>query len=263
MKVAGFGRGSFWEGGSVWIAFITGVSELHWHHAIQVSLPFDGDVQFKTSATGDWVHYPGALIAPDREQVFQAPGHVVANLFFEPESRAGKLALERLAGQTLVPLDVDEVRRLGEPLAAAYASEAPDTELAAVCRRIVVELTGADPRQGAQDVRVQRAMRTIRERLDQPLTLAEVGRACGLSAGRLRHLFVQETGVSFRAFLLWERLNRAMSLAMQGVSLTEAAHAANFSDSAHLTRTCRRMFGFAPSAARLSSTAGASSRLRA
>ena len=35
--------------------------------------------------------------------------------------------------------------------------------------------------------------------------------------------------------------------AMGGVSWTEAAQAWGFADSAHLTRTCRRMFGIAPS----------------
>ncbi len=262
MQIVGLGRALFWEGGSVWIALITGISELHSHHAIQVSLPFDGDVQFKTSAAGEWVHYPGALIAPDRQHVFQAPGRVVANLFFEPDSRAGRLALDRLGKETLVPLTTDEVHRLAAPLAAAYAAEASESDIASICRRIVAELTGADPRQGAQDVRVQRAIRMIKERLDEPLTLPELASGCGLSPGRLRHLFVQETGVSFRAFLLWERLNRALSLAMKGASLTEAAHAANFADSAHLTRTCRRMFGFAPTAAKMSAEVAAG-RLRA
>jgi AraC family transcriptional regulator len=35
---------------------------------------------------------------------------------------------------------------------------------------------------------------------------------------------------------------------MAGRSWTEAAHATGFADSAHLTRTCRRMFGMHPAA---------------
>jgi AraC-like DNA-binding protein len=35
---------------------------------------------------------------------------------------------------------------------------------------------------------------------------------------------------------------------MRGESLSSAAHTAGFADSAHLTRTSRRMFGIAPSA---------------
>ena len=69
-----------------------------------------------------------------------------------------------------------------------------------------------------------------------------------LSPGRFRHLFVAHTGTSFRAYVLWTRLNVAIQFAMVGRSWTEAAHAAGFADSAHLTRTFRRMFGINPAA---------------
>lgn len=36
-----------------------------------------------------------------------------------------------------------------------------------------------------------------------------------------------------------------------GSSLTEAAHAAGFADSAHFSRTFRRMFGVAPASLRM------------
>ena len=48
--------------------------------------------------------------------------------------------------------------------------------------------------------------------------------------------------------MLWMRLNVAIQFAMAGQSWTEAAHAAGFADSAHLTRTFRRMFGMNPAA---------------
>ena len=119
MQLAGIGRALFWEGGSVWIALITGVSELHSHHAIQISLPFQGDVEFKTSAEAGWTHYPGAIIAPDREHAFQAPGRVVANLLFDPESQAGRLLLEKIGNSTILPLTDQKVEKLARQLAAA------------------------------------------------------------------------------------------------------------------------------------------------
>ena len=44
MQIAGIGRVVFWEGGSLWLALITGGNSLHLHHAIQVSLPLDGTI---------------------------------------------------------------------------------------------------------------------------------------------------------------------------------------------------------------------------
>lgn len=191
-----------------------------------------------------------------KSTTFRAPGRVVANLFFEPESQAGRMLLQRIGGATIVPLPSSNVQELSRGLAAAYFNEAPNQDIIAISQKLISDLSGADPRQGAQDERVQSAIRTIREHLDDPLTLPELARSCGLSPGRFRHLFAQETGIPFRAFVLWERLNRALAIGFGGASWTEAAHAANFADSSHLTRTCRRMFGFAPTAARVENDCG-------
>jgi AraC-like DNA-binding protein len=73
------------------------------------------------------------------------------------------------------------------------------------------------------------------------------GEAC-LSPSRFRHLFVEQTGLALRPYILWRRFLRVWDLLMAGESLSSAAHSAGFADAAHLTRTCRRMFGFPPSA---------------
>ena len=78
------------------------------------------------------------------------------------------------------------------------------------------------------------------------LRLRRVAEAVHLSPGRFRHLFVSPTGTSFRAWLLWARAEAAIAAATHGVSWTEAAQGAGFADAAHFTRTCRRVFGIAP-----------------
>ena len=63
----------------------------------------------------------------------------------------------------------------------------------------------------------------------------------------LLHLFVAQTGVCLsRAYLLWARVETAVGAAMNGQSWTAAAQAAGFADPAHLGRTYRRLFAFAP-----------------
>lgn len=62
-----------------------------------------------------------------------------------------------------------------------------------------------------------------------------------------RHLFVAQTGTSFRARLLWARAEYAIAAAQSGMSWTDASLHAGFADAAHFTRTCRRVFGIAPS----------------
>ena len=111
----------------------------------------------------------------------------------------------------------------------------------------------------AVDPRIARVIDHVRTHLDEPITLEALASVAGLSPSRLRHLFVEETGIAAKSFILWERINRALALGFSGTPWTEAAYATNFADSAHLTRTCRRMFGLVPTAARIGNPQAASS----
>ena len=69
-----------------------------------------------------------------------------------------------------------------------------------------------------------------------------------LSRSRFLHLFSAEVGSPWRTYLVWRRALVAMTLALGGASLTKAAHAAGYADSAHLSRQFVALFGIAPSA---------------
>lgn len=251
MEIAGFGRVVFWEGGSLWLALITGITQRHSHHAVQLSLPLDGMAQFQTEPDGEWIVCHGALITPDAPHAFRAPGQVVANILFEPESTIGRRLLAKCAGPGLTLLDRETIAPLVAPVADAYFTGASDDQLRDLAQHTVAAAAGVTFQPATVDVRITRAIGEIRARIDEPIVLSALASRAGLSPGRFRHLFVSETGVSLRAFVLWERLNRALSIGFSGGSWTEAAQAANFADSAHLSRTCRRMFGLAPTSARV------------
>jgi len=251
MELVGVGRVVFWEGGSLWLALLAAANNWHAHHAIQLCLPVEAEAQFQTKEHGDWHHYAGAIITPDVPHGFRAPGKVVANILFEPESAAGRSLLSQYPSPGLHELPRETAAKLVAPIAAAYFGGAEDDTLVDLAKQAVSSFAGGVVQPAPTDARVLEAIEEIRRHIDEPILLTKLARKVGLSAGRLRHLFVAETGVSFRAFVLWERLNRALALGFGGTTWTEAAHAANFADSAHLSRTCRRMFGLAPSSARI------------
>src|SRR5689334_388167 len=72
-------------------------------------------------------------------------------------------------------------------------------------------------------------------------------KAC-LSSTRFAHLFRDQVGLPFSRYMLWRKLTRAMvAIASEG-TIAAAAHAADFADAAHLTRTFYQMVGMKPSA---------------
>ena len=70
-----------------------------------------------------------------------------------------------------------------------------------------------------------------------------------LSPTRFSHWFVEQTGLPLRSYAKWLRLSHAIQLLASGSSMTEAAHASGFSDSAHFSRTFRALLGIDPSSA--------------
>ncbi|MCP3140284.1 helix-turn-helix domain-containing protein [Pyxidicoccus sp. QH1ED-7-1] len=53
-------------------------------------------------------------------------------------------------------------------------------------------------------------------------------------------------GLPLRPYILWLRLRRAAEHLKHGAPVTQAAHAAGFTDSAHLSHAFRRTFGLTP-----------------
>jgi len=242
-----------WQGGSLWIGRTAAVTGLHAHHAIQVTLRLEGWFRLGSApGAGLGPERQAAIVAADRPHAFAADG-TVAMVFIEPESAAGRAVAElhcRGGGVSPLPPGL-----LGEvPVALLDAFRAGErSRMEAVAREVIGRL-GGDAARGRRlepDARVLRVLRLLAAEPDAPPSLPEAAAAVRLSPGRLRHLFVQETGLHFRGYLLWLRLGRAVAVLAGGGALTEAAHVAGFADSAHLSRTFRRMFGLAPSELRI------------
>ncbi|HSG64641.1 MAG TPA: AraC family transcriptional regulator, partial [Gammaproteobacteria bacterium] len=179
---------------------------------------------------------------------FEATGSVAAQIFCEPESSIGRKLAQRFGRDHVTAIPDVEAAQCRRELAAIYASGEPDPVLNAAARALMAKLAETASPVHETDPRILRAVAAISSRLDRPIALADIAGHVHLSPGRFRHLFVNEMGLPFRRYLLWRRLQRALEVAVGGGSWSEAAHAATFADSAHLTRTFRRMFGVTPSA---------------
>jgi len=82
--------------------------------------------------------------------------------------------------------------------------------------------------------------------IEAAVRVEDAAAATGLSPSHFMHWFREASGLSFRAFVRWLRLQRAVRTLATGATLTEAAHLAGFADSAHLSRTFVATFGVPP-----------------
>lgn len=221
-----------------------GVAHRHRHAAVQLVLATDEPVRLRDeSGTGRQAR---AAVIPSGAEHEMGGGS------------AGLLAwidADGLLGQALTA----RVRRTGLPVdsVAAWAAAAQplldnglpvDGTPIGLLDQILSELADADtPDQVPLHPALRHAVAVLPTMLDHTVHLGQIAATVGISASRLGHLFSDELGLPFRAYVRWARLQRAIDHARQGSTLTDAAHAAGFADSAHLTRVCHEMFGLAPS----------------
>jgi AraC-like DNA-binding protein len=94
-----------------------------------------------------------------------------------------------------------------------------------------------------RDARIARVVREMERRPDAFGRLQDAAALACLSPSRFRARFDAELGLPFRRYRLWRRMAAVMRTVAAGGRLTEAAHAAGFASSAHLSSTFKRMFG--------------------
>ena len=238
-----------WEGGCLFIGRGGGLVPVHAHYAIQVAFGAEPGIRFRTSEREEWTAYAGAVI-PSRQPHTMDVTRVSANvvLFVEPETREGRALTDRWLQHGIAAIPPALFAEVAPPLFAAAFEQRSAAAVERAARVVVHALTGGVEPAVVTDERILRAVAHIKAHLDAPLTLDDVADVACLSPSRFRHLFVEQTGVGLRPYVLWRRFLRVWELLTEGASLSAAAHAAGFADAAHLSRTSRSTFGFPPSA---------------
>ncbi len=219
-------------------------SDTHAHHAIHAVFAREGTLRLRC---GEAVYEgPAVVTAPDTPHALDAAGRDVVLVFLDPESDGGR----RLAAQLAEPVAVLD----GAVRDAVVAAWSPAAWMGPEGRARVDALItalggdGAGPPR-AMHPRVRRVLAHLRTaEAEDDTSLDALSAVAGLSPGRLMHAFTDSVGIPLRPYLAWLKLQRAATAIARGAALGEAAHAAGFSDAAHLSRTFRRMFGMAPSA---------------
>lgn len=165
-------------------------------------------------------------------------------LFVDPATVVGR----HLSAMDDVTDDVQTWFAAGEVLQNWREDEFPDP--ATLLARLKETLSGtSELGHDNWHPSLRAAVELIAQRLPERVTLGDIATGVALSPSRLSRLFRDQVGQSFPAYVRWARGRLAIAALRTGASLTDAAHAAGFTDSAHANRVCYEMFGLSPSQA--------------
>jgi len=236
-----------WEGGAIFIGK-AGELPAHAHQAIQICFLFEGRIRLRQSNEDPWTDYDLAIVpSRHRHGMDGSRVHYGATLFVEPETRAGRILTERYLHDGIAAVERAPVDSVLLELRAAALEQRGARAIVERARAVVESLTHHSQPAVTSDERILRAVKYVNDHLSGPLALEQVAAVAYLSPSRFRHLFAEQTGMALRPYILWRRFVSVWEHRMKGASLSAAAHAAGFADSAHLARTSRRMIGIPPS----------------
>jgi len=219
---------------------------MHASHEIKVCVAVHGSFRLRMAGEARWKTYTAAIIPSNQLHQLDGRGAQLSLLYFSPET----LNAQRLvySDRRAHPVPQATLARF-VPLLRRYldrgCSEDEATEL---CGNLVNELIPSATARVSLDFRVAGALEYLQSGTEGQPTAAQISSEVALSPGRLAHLFSAQMGLPIRRYVLSLRLRRAVQRMAREDSLTDVAHEVGFADSAHLSRTFRRMVGLAPSA---------------
>lgn len=218
-------------------------TERHAHHAVQLCFALERSLRLRSGSAAKWSAASTVLIPSDETHQIDGGGDLVALIFLDPESPAARTLCRGAAS-----VGIETTASLRAKLLSCWRDGCRSDTAARLCDEIIDALVPDGGGAASLDPRVARALQLLQSAPERRMTLPALAATVGTSQSRLVHLFGQQTGVPIRRYLLWLRLSDALRHAGLSVSLTQVAHAVGFADSAHLSRTFRRMLGLAPSA---------------
>lgn len=222
-------------------------NELHRHHAAQLCVSLDGRLTVWDAERKTPCRAAGILIPPDQPHRIDAEASQILALYFEPESDEYETLLGPIwDGSGKSPVSVALSNGSIEALRLLADGGGNGGVVWQTCA-LALGLGPSTSQAIELDPRVEMVIEEICSKPDRTIRVDELARKVNLSPGRLAHLFSQNIGIPIRRYIVWWRMRDVIGRALAGASLTDASHAAGFSDAAHMSNTFRQTFGFAPS----------------
>jgi AraC family transcriptional regulator len=220
--------------------------DLHSHFLTQLTVGLHEIVSLRSGPDEPEEFASGWLIGSGQPHLIDCRGATIV-ILIDPISQAGQRLCARMQGMATSPLSEAECEIVLVEFEHGQQERWDVHSVRDAVGQIVDLLAPATIPAEPIDPRVRLAVESLVLESDEKMSLADLAARAGLSESRFAHLFRRDVGLPMRQYRLALRMEKAVTQISLGLSPTDAAHAAGFSDYAHFCRICRRMFGSVPS----------------
>lgn len=208
----------------------------HRHMAAHIIISVDGSMKAQCAGTEYICH--GILLPSGTSHAIDTQGNAVLVFLYDSTTNVAK----QIRDIAWIPEEVcKEIAQLYADMESASDSYYRFEKTVLSWLGIIGAATNVT------DERIQTAMKFIRAKSTEKVTCQDVADAVHLSQSRFSHLFREQVGMTFAAYLIYQRILYVYTQMFQGRSITEAALNAGFSSSAHFADVNRRVFGISAS----------------
>lgn len=217
-------------------------NEWHKHFAIQITI---SDTSFITETNNAIVKSCHCVLGSNVAHKISVPSNqVLLVLNVNPFSEFGLWLKSELGGKEMRRGNENLMNLLWEETQQLTNKKGYSANLEKILNDFLLNNEGY--RTLETDPRILRCLRQLRQATNSP-SAVQMANQLNISEGRFLHLFKKETGLTYRRMRLWFYLEKSFQYYNKVKSLTELAHLAGFSDSAHYSRTFKESFGVTPS----------------
>lgn len=213
----------------------------HSHQYVQINLLKD-----KAHVTGNNQAYvaPCVIINANINHGVASEGAVIT-LLLDQFSQVGKALTHRLQYMSQFEQGIATFHSLDTSLLWRYFESQQDKGLfQPAFSNLLTQLKCACPITFHEpDSRITEVIKLLTQNKFAHQPFSELAKKVHLSPSRLSHLFSEQLGLPFKSYLRYCRFRNVIKHLNEGKNLTDAAYASGFSDSAHLSRECKSLFG--------------------
>jgi len=215
--------------------------------AATLVVSLDHPVAFKTPEMEQAFECNSLLLPPGMNITIDTQGGTIANCNLDPMGADWAALTEQMKNnEGVIGYTLKAESFFQEKYLSSYQGQMQTDDAYNVLNELIEYAKQRQKIPHKIDQRILSVVDTIKSNVDNNISIESLAEGINLSVPRLIQLFKIQTGIPVRRYRLWHRLFVTAINIGKGLSLTDAAVAAGFSDSAHFTNTFRAMLGMTP-----------------